>query len=278
VDLVCITPLLRRAPPCAARPPKLSRRYDLCFLRPSGGLIPFCCRMYTCAARRGAARRPPPRPCPRRRPPPDRVRARVTRARPTIPPLVTQSAASPLPPPFPPGAPSRLLSRLLFSGSVILPFAPPPCGSLPRQPCVSSFDGASWTRGFRIACGRFTRASAPRTGRSNVATRLDAPSEAFRSISTAMDKLFTRCVPRASRRATVLHRFEQRMIPACAASHRRHARIYPGIPAEAIIAPRNPFGRGHPRLPAPVSSRSRAGARNRARISFTWQLASLHRD
>lgn len=34
------------------RPPKLSRRHDLCFLRPSGGLIPFCCRMYiyVCAA------------------------------------------------------------------------------------------------------------------------------------------------------------------------------------------------------------------------------------
>lgn len=36
--------------PLAVRPPKLSRRHDLCFLRPSGGLIPFCCRMYTCAA------------------------------------------------------------------------------------------------------------------------------------------------------------------------------------------------------------------------------------
>lgn len=36
--------------PLAVRPPKLSRRHDLCFLRPSSGLIPFCCRMYTCAA------------------------------------------------------------------------------------------------------------------------------------------------------------------------------------------------------------------------------------
>lgn len=36
--------------PLAVRPPKLSRRHDLCFLRPSGGLIPFCCRMYSCAA------------------------------------------------------------------------------------------------------------------------------------------------------------------------------------------------------------------------------------
>lgn len=35
--------------PLAVRPPKLSRRHDLCFLRPSGGLIPFCCRMCTCA-------------------------------------------------------------------------------------------------------------------------------------------------------------------------------------------------------------------------------------
>jgi len=49
VDLVCITPLLLSGPALAVRPPKLSRRYDLCFLRPSGGLIPFCCRMYTCA-------------------------------------------------------------------------------------------------------------------------------------------------------------------------------------------------------------------------------------
>lgn len=48
VDLVCITPLLLRGP-LAVHPPKLSRRHDLCFLRPSGGLIPFCCRMYTCS-------------------------------------------------------------------------------------------------------------------------------------------------------------------------------------------------------------------------------------
>lgn len=48
VDLVCIT--ATSPGPLAVRPPKLSRRHDLCFLRPSGGLIPFCCRMYTCAA------------------------------------------------------------------------------------------------------------------------------------------------------------------------------------------------------------------------------------
>lgn len=44
---------------CAARPPKLSRRHDLCFLRPSGGLIPFCVgciRVRRCPA--------PPSPCP----------------------------------------------------------------------------------------------------------------------------------------------------------------------------------------------------------------------
>lgn len=55
VDLVCITPLLLRGP-LAVHPPKLSRRHDLCFLRPSGGLIPFCCRMYTCS---GGALSPP---------------------------------------------------------------------------------------------------------------------------------------------------------------------------------------------------------------------------
>lgn len=58
VDLVCITPLLLRGP-LAVHPPKLSRRHDLCFLRPSGGLIPFCCRMYTCS---GGALSPPPFP------------------------------------------------------------------------------------------------------------------------------------------------------------------------------------------------------------------------
>ena len=50
--------------PLAVRPPKLSRRHDLCFLRPSGGLIPFCCRMYTCVAARRLLHSPTPTPSP----------------------------------------------------------------------------------------------------------------------------------------------------------------------------------------------------------------------
>lgn len=48
----CLYHTATSASPLAVRPPKLSRRHDLCFLRPSGGLIPFCCRMYmyVCAA------------------------------------------------------------------------------------------------------------------------------------------------------------------------------------------------------------------------------------
>jgi len=118
VDLVCITPLLLSGPALAVRPPKLSRRYDLCFLRPSGGLIPFCCRMYTCATA----------PLPAsllRSPAPDvpRMLTRDLRTRLTIP----RSSRSRRPPcprfPLP-----RFLSRLLFSGSVTLTrtLAPPP--------------------------------------------------------------------------------------------------------------------------------------------------------
>lgn len=68
--------------PLAVRPPKLSRRHDLCFLRPSGGLIPFCCRMYTCAAAPPSLSHPPtpppslsafPRSSRSRRPPRPRV-------------------------------------------------------------------------------------------------------------------------------------------------------------------------------------------------------------
>jgi len=126
------------------------------------------------------------------RPPPDRVREHTSHPRATdYPSAVTQSAAA--------SAPPSCRGSFLAFETPFQRFRHPPLrpGSR-RLPRVSSFDGASWTRGFRIACGRFTRASAPRTGRSNVTTPLDAPSEAFRSTSTAMDKLFTSCIPRAS--------------------------------------------------------------------------------
>lgn len=86
--------------PLAVRPPKLSRRHDLCFLRPSGGLIPFCCRMYTCAAAPPSLSHPPT---------------------PFLPflPFPARHAVDGL---LVPGSPSlRLLPRLLFSGSVTLP-------------------------------------------------------------------------------------------------------------------------------------------------------------
>lgn len=88
VDLVCITPLLLSGPALAVRPPKLSRRYDLCFLRPSGGLIPFCCRMYTCATAPLPASL---HPSPSRHSPHAHARSPHTT---DYPPLVTQSTAS----------------------------------------------------------------------------------------------------------------------------------------------------------------------------------------
>lgn len=84
VDLVCITPLLLRGP-LAVHPPKLSRRHDLCFLRPSGGLIPFCCRMYTCS---GGALSPlslAPSPYPSLPRVLARAQARISRTRLTVP-------------------------------------------------------------------------------------------------------------------------------------------------------------------------------------------------
>lgn len=116
--------------PLAVRPPKLSRRHDLCFLRPSGGLIPFCCRMYTCAAR-GASFT-----LPSLHPPPFLLSAR-SRASTDLPHTTDypRSSRSRRPPrrrvPL-----LRLLLRLLFSGSVT------PLPLLRSRSLLSSFDGA----------------------------------------------------------------------------------------------------------------------------------------
>lgn len=83
----CLYHTATSASPLAVRPPKLSRRHDLCFLRPSGGLIPFCCRMYiyVCAAASPvpfsvlSLRRCLPRAALAR------ARAQISRTRPTIP-------------------------------------------------------------------------------------------------------------------------------------------------------------------------------------------------
>lgn len=125
VDLVCITPLLLRGP-LAVHPPKLSRRHDLCFLRPSGGLIPFCCRMYTCS---GGALSPPP--FPRTFPLPFPASCTRSRASTNLPHTTDGPRSSRSRRPPSPGA-LRLLSRLLFSASVTLSCFFP----------FSSFDGA----------------------------------------------------------------------------------------------------------------------------------------
>lgn len=124
VDLVCITPLLLRGP-LAVHPPKLSRRHDLCFLRPSGGLIPFCCRMYTCS---GGALSPP---FPRTFPLPFPASCTRSRASTNLPHTTDGPRSSRSRRPPSPGA-LRLLSRLLFSASVTLSCFFP----------FSSFDGA----------------------------------------------------------------------------------------------------------------------------------------
>lgn len=117
--------------PLAVRPPKLSRRHDLCFLRPSGGLIPFCCRMYTCVAA------PPSLSLSLFIPAssllslhPARLRASTNLPHTTDYP---RSSRSRRPPPRPRVPLLCLLLRLLFSGSVTLPLA---------RSLFSFFDGA----------------------------------------------------------------------------------------------------------------------------------------
>lgn len=100
--------------PLAVRPPKLSRRHDLCFLRPSGGLIPFCCWMCTCAAA------PPSLSHPTLSLSSFLLPAR-SRASTDLPHTTDYPRSSCSRRPLRPGVPLlHLLPRLLFSGSVTL--------------------------------------------------------------------------------------------------------------------------------------------------------------
>lgn len=167
--------------PLAVRPPKLSRRHDLCFLRPSGGLIPFCCRMYTCAAAPPSLSLSLPTPFsspPLLLPPSPflilaRSRASTDLLHTTDYPPARQAVDGLLASQVPLAL--RLLPRLLFSGSVTLP------------PSVRSF--LPLTALYRLVTSvsraRDLRASALLDGRLSITT--SRCPEAFTS-ATVTDK------------------------------------------------------------------------------------------